>query len=596
MTRDALGSALGGPNALTKWTWVVAFPLGLASGTLWGMREGLTLQQWAPIVLAVQVILSVILICMRQGLLLAQNRTTSLAARIWLAVLSFALLGGLRVVIIIGAGIASGLDVSWQTVWQLVPHGMASGIGILGIVAVVVDGSRRHATAMQHLGVVDAQLATTRAFDEAGLATIETNVTDEVTRALRVEIDALRQSIDVADGDASAQVSGALRGLAADLVRPLSHQIAHDDPWMPDAPSVPAGQTRFARIKAMVAQVRPAWPLIPVLLIALMGLPSEAVESAGGPGFGAVNVILACMTLYAGMWLLDQLWPKTATTPARLASLLVVYLGIGALAMVQMFILGSILAGDHRIVWITPVTFAVTALGVSLLAAVDVQWRGAEDELAHSIVRNAELSMQVRERAIRVQRRVAKFLHSDVQAELIATAMLLASWEKEEMARGERAQRIGAALEGLASTLGQRVRDEDDIAVSSRERLVELSSLWAAVLDLEVEVMDDVWPVLDTHRDVAAAIDDIVAEGLTNAVRHGDSPKVKLAMRIDGERVAIDIHSTGSLSAGRGTGLGSHFLADAADSWQLEERNGMVCLSAAVGVSMRGVNPRPAQS
>lgn len=584
MTKDALLSAFGGPNALTKWSWIVAFPLGLLTGILWGLRYGLPLAQWAPNVLLGQIVVSLILLALRQGLLLAQPRFTRPTARAVLGLTAFALLGGLRVALILIAAMALGLEITWQTVWEFLPHGMASGIAILGVVSVVVDGSRSHAATMQILATTDAELARMREFDEAGLAEVEARAATDITRELTSELDSLRASSGGVDSDVSEEVSATLRALAADLVRPLSHQIADDEPWMPRQEPAEAQVSRSDRLASMVAQVRPAWPLAPVTLIALMGVPSEAVESGGGPLFGAGNVLLACLTLYAGSWLVARLWPDSPTTALRLTGLVVAYLLVGALATWQLTLLGRAFAADDRVIWITPVTFSVVAVGVSLLSAVDLQRRAAEDALAESMLRNAELTMQVRERSRRLQRRVAKFLHSEVQAELIATSMLLTGLADEAFSDDERALRATAALDRLGEVLGQRARDQEVTSTSARERVLDLASVWSSVLDLEVDVPDDVWRALDSHREVLSAIDDIVSEGLTNAVRHGDSARVALAMRLEGLQVVVEIVSTGTLSSAGSLGLGSRFLSDAATSWELTEDSGRVQLSAAVAL------------
>lgn len=580
MTKEALLSAFGGPNALTKWSWLVAFPLGLLTGILWGLRYGLSLAQWAPNVLLGQIVVSLILLALRQGLLLAQPRITRVSVRAVLGLSAFALLGGLRVALILIAAMALGLEITWQTVWEFLPHGMASGVAILGVVSVVVDGSRRHAATMQSLTTTDAELVRLREFDEAGLAEVEVRAASDITRELNSELNSLRASAGGVDADISADVAAALRALATDLVRPLSHQLAADEPWMPPREAAGPPVSRSARLGSMVTQVRPAWPLAPVTLMALMGVPSEAVESGGGPLFGAGNVLLACLTLYAGSWLIARLWPESPTTARRLLGLVVAYLLVGSLATWQMTVLGRAFADDVRVLWITPVTFTVVAVGVSLLSAVDVQRRAAEDALAESMVRNAELTMQVRERSRRLKRSVAKFLHSDVQAELIATSMLLTGLADEALSDDERAMRASTALDRLGEALGERVRDQEVTPTSARERVLDLAAVWSSVLDLEVDVPADVWRTLDAHRDLLPAIDDIVSEGLTNAVCHGDSARVGLVMRLMGERLIVDVTSTGHLPNERREGLGSRFLTEASESWELVEDSGHIRLTA----------------
>ena len=572
-TRDALRSAFGGPNALTPWSLIVAFPVGLLSGFLFGVRYGVGSPTWFATMLAIQLPLVLPYLLLRRGLIRASERRP----RPGLGLAAFGLLGGLRVVGLVVAARAQGAPLPPEFVLEYLPHGIASGIVVLGIVAVVVDGSRTHADTMRQLAALDAGFERLRSLDEATIERAEAEAADAVRRSLDNEIAALRRSPDVT----AAAAAASLRRLAEDSVRSTSHRLVDEDPVLPAATEEAGAIDRGGAARMVLALVRPAAPTIPVVLVLLMGMPAEAAERVGGVVFAVLNLLLGGAVMWTVLWALAHAWPPGPTTVRRLVVIAAVSAFAGVSAAFVMACTSLVFAGVFRGLWVGALLFPVLAVGVSVLTAIGERRQLIEEHLAASVVRDAEITMQVRDRARRARRRVAEFLHSGVQSELIASSLALAQLPQEHAEASERDARVVAELDRLAATISRAPRAQEDVA-DARLEIAELVGLWSGVLDVTLDVADDTWRVLDRDGTARIAVEYVVSEGLTNAVRHAGTRRASVAMVTARDAVVVRIVSVGSVKPTARAGLGSRFLDEHARSWQLTEHDGLVELFAAI--------------
>jgi signal transduction histidine kinase len=573
-----LREAIGGPDALTVWSLVVLLPLGVLASTLWGLRNGLTLATWLPVMIGVHLFLILpFLVCRR-----IMIRASAKGPRPWLGLGMFALLGGLRAFIGISAGALMGVALPRGAVIDFVPQGIGSGIAILGVVAVVVDGNRRHRAVVEQLAALDAEFERTQAFDEAQLAEVEAQSVSQITDMLEQELRKLQSKAEMAPDVTASQ----LRTLAGDIVRPLSHDLAQDDWWMPEAEDITARPPWWQRLREVVADVRPANPLVPFLLIELIALPTAISERVGGVAFAAFVMLVIGITVYAGSWAVARLWPVGRTTVARLVALVVLYALIGTLASWVAMTTTQWYAGVHSPIWTVPFLLVITAMGVSFTTAIQAHQRDDEARMVVSVARNAQVNAEVRERTRRAQRRVAKLLHSGIQADLIASAMLLAQRASGSGGATSQPGDVSRELDRLTSTIRERLAPTAEPVGQAKERILDLTSLWSGAVDVELEADADAWAVLDQDPGALDSVMDVVAEGLTNAVCHGAGSHVALRMERDDDVIAIRVTSRGRLAAGSRAGLGSNFLDASTREWQLREEAGEVHLTASVGVTL----------
>lgn len=581
MNAATLRQAIGGRNALTGWSLIVWLSFGIVFSTFGGLRFGFTLDELIPVVLGVHLLLIPPLLLCRTIMI----RATTKRLRPGLGLGLFALLGGVRVVLPLVVAPALGVTLSSDAgafALLSLANGMASAIVILSVVAVVVDGSRRNRAIIENLAALDAEFERTRTFDEAELADLEARSVTQITDMLEEE---LRQ-VQTEWGNSPEQAATRIRSLAVDVARPLSHSLAQGDEWLPEAVDIAVKTPRWERVKAVLAEMRPAPPLVPFILIELIALPSAISEPVGGVAFAASMMLLLGGIMYALSWVVKRLWPAGPTTMLRLIVLVVLYAVIGFSATVIRSFLVELQTGIQNPLWIVPFFLILTSMGVSLTIAIQARQRQDRDRLAMGVARNAQLNAQVRERTRRAQRRIAKLIHSNVQAELIASSRLLADRANKSSDPASPQDDVAQEVQRLVSAIHDRLMPSAERVIPAKDRLLDLTSQWSGILNVKLESDDGAWAALDQDPAAVDAVIDVVAEGLTNAVCHGEGSQVMLRMTRDADSIAIRVTSRGRLAAGSPAGLGSSFLDASTREWQLSEEAGEVHLTASVGVTM----------
>ena len=574
MNAETLRLAIGGRDALTRWSLVALLPLGVLAGTLWGLRNGLTVAAWLPVVVGVHLFLIVPFLVCRSIMI----RATTKEPRPLLGLGMFAFLGGLRALMLVSAGTLLGVELPRGAVIDFVPNGVGTGIAILGVVAVVVDGSRRHRAVVEQLAALDAEFERTRAFDEAELTDIEARSAAQITILLEEELQKLQPQLENAPELAAVQ----LRTLANDVVRPLSHDMSQRHEWIPAAENLTVRPPRWERFTDIIADLRPANPLVPFLLLELIALPTAISERVGGVGFSAFIMLLIGGIMFVLSWLVARLWPQGQTTLLRLFALILLYAVIGTFAAWVGMVITQWYAAIYDPRWIAPFFLILTSIGVGFTTAVQARHRNDEDRMAVVIARNAQLNVQVRERSRRAQRRIAKVLHSNIQAELIASAMLLSARAGESRSTSSRHAEASQELNRLAAAIRDRLMQSTEPATPAIERVLDLTSLWSGILDVKLEVDAEVWVVLDHDPGTLDAVVDVVAEGLTNAVRHGNGPQIGIVIAIDAGDVTVRVTSFGSLVYGAQAGFGSEVLSEATSNWALEAEGDQIRLTTRI--------------
>jgi len=574
LNAETLRLAIGGRNALTRWSIIVWLAFGILFSTFGGLRYGFTLDALMPVALVVHLLLIPPLLLFRAIMIRATRR----GLRPWLGLGLFALLGGIRVVLPLVVAPALGVTLSSDAgsfALLSLANGMASAVVILGVVAVVVDGSRRNRAIVENLAALDAEFERTRAFDEAELADLEARSVVQITTMLEEH---LRQ-VQTEWGNEPEQAATRIRMLATDVARPLSHEWAQGDEWIPESVDITIRPPRWKRFAAVIAEMQPAPPLVPFILLELIALPFAIAEPVGGVGFAASMVLLLGGIMFALSWVVLRLWPAGPTTMLRLTSLVVLYAVIGFVATVIRSSLVELQTGIQNPLWIAPFMLILTSIGVSFTIAIQTHQREDQDRLAVSVARNAQLNARVRERTRQVQRRIAKLLHSNVQAELIASARLLASRASTLSDSATQQEIVSKEVQRVTSAIHDRLVPSAEPPVPAKERVLDLTSLWSGVLDVKIEANDRTWSALDQDPGALDRVIDVVAEGLTNAVRHGNGPQVAIAITNDVDEITVLLTSVGSLAHRAQSGFGSEILAEATSTWALEADGDQVRLT-----------------
>lgn len=167
------------------------------------------------------------------------------------------------------------------------------------------------------------------------------------------------------------------------------------------------------------------------------------------------------------------------------------------------------------------------------------------------------------EAAARERRRIARDLHDGLQAQLVMLAV--------------DAQRLASADPSAIQARATRLRRDVDVAAADLRRLVHdlvPAALIERGLDAAAEELVDRMPVPTRVVGTAGALADgvtdtayfVIAEGLTNVVKHAGAGSVEVRLHNDGGLLTLEIRDDGVGGACLDDGTGLRGLADRVDA------------------------------
>ena len=154
---------------------------------------------------------------------------------------------------------------------------------------------------------------------------------------------------------------------------------------------------------------------------------------------------------------------------------------------------------------------------------------------------------------------LARYLHGELQAGLVATSLLL-----ERASKTDDADLAKHALRSAVDLLRQdHARVSQSRISSPKARLEKISSGWQGIA--EVTIALDRIEEVDTSflNDVIALID----EAVSNAVRHAGASVISVEGKLAGVFLDIEIISDGSSMTHNAAGLGTKLFTELATSW-----------------------------
>ena len=574
---------LGGPGAIS--TWSVLLPLPLLLVLRWITLElGDSDQRWQYLLATVigQVLVGLGAWAAWRTVL----RPVGRGSRPVTAVAVFAILGVLRIAGIAATEVSLGVPLS-RPIPQEFVVGAIQGLVVLGVIAVCVDAQREYAATRERLLAVRERIRFAESLDQARVREISRRLLDEVATDVIARIEAAA----VSPGGDAHSAAQALRGVAEDYVRPLSHRI--EEEWasalLPELVTRATGEVSRAQrlrdaLREAASSLQPPSPVALTILMALVATPTLIRVY----GTGATGVVLATAlpVLLTGAWLVRSVMRRAQGRPVVLVLALVggALATAGASAAVNALAYQSF-TGESASFTATIATFTFLAVGLSVFATAFALLDRHQAELTESVAADAIAGERIARRLAHLQRAWTRFLHSSVQGELVATAVMLQRSQPGSI-DVERAitEVCGRVLESVLAS----AQDESD---ATRARVESQLAFWHAAADVDATVDERCWPLLEDQPDLAEAFSRIASEGLTNAVRHGTGEPITLRADLDGTAIDLRISNAGTLGhalAGvlppddPGAGLGLATIAQLATSWSLSTDDDQVVLRARI--------------
>lgn len=572
---------IGGPNAITVWSYSLSLVVLLVVTTIPSERD--------------QFIGS-----LGQRLLLATVGTSAgfvVLALAWLTVLRpgarasrpltalgvFGVAGAVQGITIVFLRQEVGLPPVGSV--TLVVTRAIAGVVWLAFIAIVVDQLRLHERRVAELQARIGEMEDARVREQHDLGGEVERLRAETLAPVRRALDQIASRLAMMDGGGRAEEQAeALRLLVNDQVRPLSHALLGEMPTDLDvqtAASLPTRRERLGTVLrlSVTAMASPALLAIalPMTLILLF-----AVQEIG-PVFLVVASV-SYLVVVGGLFLLarrmlDPLLPRMRTA-AALAVVLVAYELLAVAAVVNGWAWGGLSEIGRWVEWPALITLPLVWLALSTVRASERQGEAVEEQLEDVLDQLTVVSARRRQRVRHERQVLGRLLHGSTQAGLLSIASRL-----EQSADDEDP---GPAIEAAATelqSLRQRLMGPAGETWEVSQALDDLVTLWSGVVDVDLQVAHEVLALLDRAPATRSSVLDVVAEGLTNAVRHGRAHRVVIRIAVESPGlVSIVVSDDGRGAPSVVPGMGSEMLDEVAHDWHLSVTPAGSVLTASVVV------------
>lgn len=424
---------------------------------------------------------------------------------------------------------------------------------------------------------------------------VQRTVVDEVVRrasnAIRLQqpltVQQVQEQLDLELGDFLDLPPDALvertSKLAAEIVRPLSHRLAHEVPRI----EVPDVDTRrftvswnlFWREVHFEHYLRPLWFCVPVIFCILL---SQNFIFGDFPQFGyLVAVPVFVLGLFAS-WLI---FAKIASLGPFWRSLIVVL--TVAIASIPAGIVVAYFAGQDQnqrgifFVFVVEATVltskALVAIGVTdTLNRMDAEL----DDLSHKL----EWTQARGQGVLWVENgQLAQVLHGPVQSELHVALHQLRQPRNEESRTSDN---LSAEVADRLVTSIPRLLEVEPESVLLLKTIQDSQNLWQDQTNIGFSVSEEAHIRLNQDMVTNSIAVEVCREAISNAVRHGRATQIDIAVTVDAcELLTLVVVDNGSSEWTDGpAGLGTKRLAECAVDWSLEQFPAGTRLSATLPI------------
>lgn len=558
--------AIGGPNAISRWTFALTTVVFMAATLLPTSRDQFTGDASERLVLAgAGTAAAFAVLGIAYATLL---RPSSRGTRPAVAVIVFALAGVVQATVILLLRPQLGLPEIEPAL--LIATRAIAGVLWLSIVAIIVDDVRSHAARVDELTHrIDALGRVLRA-ERDDAERLSGELQGETLGALRRTIDVIADRLaGVADGVPVSTEAVALRRLIDDEVRPLSHELLQREVFAEEpselGPRV-RGRARLGFVVRLAVSTiaAPTWlaVMLPMALLLLFAVQRIGVTFTIVVSVSYVVVVGGSMLLARRV--LDPMLPRLPVWAAAVL-VLATYEVLAAIAVVNNWAWGDLSLIGRWIEWPTLFTLPAIWLGIAARNAAQSQRRETEANLEAVVAEYTLITTRRRQRLRHEYQLVGRLLHGNVQSTLLAVAARVD--RAAEVTGAEHAVMLDSAARDLRE-LRDRIASPEPEQWAVSEALEDVIALWDQLLGIRLHCDEAMFDQLDAAPATRSAVIDVVAEALTNAVRHGAARVVDVRIEpLPGERLSVVVRDDGRASAVGPPGMGSRLLDAVAVVW-----------------------------
>ena len=479
------------------------------------------------------------------------------------------------------AAVVRGCVLQWVLVgWDMSLPGVEGyQYRVFGSIVVVLTGAfvggwvkvtlAEHRRRLEHLDALQAQLSLVLKQSEVRLRADQSDVIDRIARELSLQLAQVGTA-------APAAAIDSLERLAADVVRPLSHELAATTPtWSPPEPATLQRKLDWSEVWAAIASPGSISPLGPAVVTFLV-TPSSVF--ALGLGQGLLLHAVAATLVYVGLWTLSRVITVVApqrSTPVRLA----LTTALLVLACIPAAIATWFLSGDQvRAVNVKYVLLVVpvVALMFAFIGSARAQQRSIDATMAEVVAKTRWWVTRTRLVQWWQDATLARALHGPVQSTIRIASQRIQAVTHSCDVPGEH---IESVIDDAAASLAT-VLTAPRGTLTFHQRMGDVVAAWRPLVSIDAQVNESAAQALGVDPICAEILIDIIAEAVSNAARHGGARRLTLVVSASGDTICLQVTDDGrgmvAMMDGTAspTGLGTRQLERCALSWDYRATDG----------------------
>lgn len=377
----------------------------------------------------------------------------------------------------------------------------------------------------------------------------------------------------------AAQDAHHLRALIDDVVRPISYSLAREVPTeSQQAPAVTPTPVDWRSVLRNTLKGNPFhWVATPLMFAAISALFLISTFQLRGLAtlLALVLTVGVCNVVGHSLW---HLLPTSLSSVARGVIFTIVASTIGLLTapLLSLFTPVALFEPLPLISWVFNANLAswVAALvsrGNAMLRKTNEALGTTVDELRREVIALNNAQRQL-------QQTISRVMHGPVQ-QAITSALIKVQKNPEPENHDQLAEilrlKIFEALDSLTAAAPVHTDFSDFLA--------ELEELWSGAVHISADVTGEDIAKITADTRLAHTLSELIHEGCSNAIRHGDATRIDIAIRVDTKTRSVDLQiaNNGSpVPADARVGLGTDLFHESSLEWSRVHGDGRVVVHA----------------
>lgn len=368
----------------------------------------------------------------------------------------------------------------------------------------------------------------------------------EIEQRINAVLEPLRDKIELLHGNkisASrlAEESMIIQSFVEEKIRPLSHEL-----WQRKEIQVPRlGFFALITFTLFRTKLPIALTIFPYTIFSIVGLVA-IIPLSDAFWYQSKTAALLFVIAYIYRYFYERIGEKAVLN--TLAIILTLFLPLVTSRLMDSLLDFESVPAFGGLIGLVWIFFLLLSFGASLAIS-------KYHEEIMSVLRNQLKDVVIDSQANEseeVSARFAKYLHGEVQSELLSASMMLSQAAKEKNSR------IGRR--GIEKTAEILRRDHSQYVVGSElvpeVRMQKIIDAWAGIAKIEIELVGT--GVI--QEDSLASLSDVVEELVSNSVRHGGASEIWVKVSRKAGSLSVIFKDNGNKRGKGKPGLGSSLL------------------------------------